>query len=156
MKTSLILQNELFNSLLCELNQLEQNRKFCRHDLSHLIEVARIMLLINKKEKLNLDHDLIIAVALLHDIGRVKQYKYGLDHRTSQLDDIKKILKDCTYKEYEIEEITKAISLHKEGSNSPLSNLLFRADKLSRPCYLCKVKNECYWNDNIKNKRYYK
>ena len=139
-----------------ELNSLEENRKFCHHDITHLIEVARIMLLINEKEQLKLDHDIIVATALLHDLGRVKEYTIGTNHRFSSLEEITEILRECTYQDSEINIIIEAISLHNNSSAIPLANLLYRADKLSRPCYLCKAKNECYWDNNIKNKRYYK
>ena len=154
-KTGLILQNEKFNLALCELNKLEKDRKFCKHDITHLIEVARIMLKINRTENLDIEHDLIIATSLLHDLGRVNQYKFNIDHRVGGKEIITTILKECTFNKEEIDKILEAISLHKTSSSNQLADLLYRADILSRPCYLCKMKNECYWDNSIKNKRYY-
>ena len=155
-KTGLILQNKTFNNALCSLEKLESDREFCKHDLTHLIEVARIMLIINERENLNLDYNLIIGASLLHDLGRINGYKFNSDHHLEGQDLIKRILTECTYSKDEINKILSAISLHKSSSEDKLSNTLFMADKLSRPCYTCKMKNECYWDNSLKNKRYYK
>lgn len=155
MKSDFILQNKHFNLLLCELNKLEENRVYCRHDIHHLCEVARIMLIKNKTEQLNINHDIIVATALLHDIGRINEYKFNQDHRTSGLDFARDILLDCNYKNTEIEAICTAISNHNNLSKDTLSALLYRADKLSRACYTCKTK-DCYWDSEKRNKEYYK
>ena len=155
MKSDLILKNKHFNCLLCELNNLEKDRVYCKHDISHLVEVARIMLLINKKEGLNLPHDTVVASALLHDLGRVYQYKFNLEHRTSANKDIITILTNCNYTYNEIDSILLAINNHDKKTSDKLSALLFRADKLSRPCYICKAKG-CYWDSTKRNKEYYK
>ena len=156
MKTQLILQNKHFNSLLCELKDLEKDRIYCNHQISHLVEVARIMLLINSRQQLNIPNNIIIATALLHDIGRVNQYKYGTDHRVAGISDINNILTECNYSNEEISTIINAIKLHNNSSNNTLANLLYKADKLSRPCYCCKVKESCKWEQNLQNKCYYK
>lgn len=155
MKTGFILQNEHFNLLLCELNKLEENRLYCKHDISHLVEVARIMLEINNSNSLSIPHDIIVATALLHDIGRVNEYKFGTDHRVAGTNDITQILTECGYSNKDIPTIIDAISKHDKQSNDDLSNLLYKADKLSRPCYTCKAKNTCKWDKNLQNERYY-
>lgn len=155
MKTDFILQNKYFNSLLCELRVLEQNRIYCKHDISHLVEVARIMLQINNNKGLGIPHDILVATALLHDLGRVNEYKFGIDHRIAGIKDITIILSDCGYTSKEIDIIIDAIKKHKDNSTDTLNSLLYNADKLSRPCYTCKAINTCKWDKNLQNKRYY-
>ena len=45
--------------------------------MDHFLDVARIATLMAADEGLARDRDLLYAAALLHDIGRVEQYKRG-------------------------------------------------------------------------------
>ena len=49
----------------------QSNRMFPEHDLNHALRVKNLCLWINKKDVLNLDKDILIAAALLHDIGYI-------------------------------------------------------------------------------------
>ena len=49
----------------------QSNRMFPEHDLNHALRVKNLCLWINKKDALNLDKDILIAAALLHDIGYI-------------------------------------------------------------------------------------
>lgn len=155
MKTEFILQNSTFKSYLVQIEELEKNRFFCKHDLYHLVETARIMLLENEKSK-RFTSDVIVATALLHDLGRLDEYNGGLSHEQAGVIISKKILNECKFDEKEILQITKAISQHRQENEDDLSALLYFADKRSRQCYNCRAKNDCYWDSKLKNKEYYK
>ena len=48
----------------------EKDRKFCRHGMEHLLDVARLMYIEALEAGEDAPRDLIYAAALLHDIGR--------------------------------------------------------------------------------------
>lgn len=147
----MIIKNKIFLEYMTELKNLEKDRIFCLHDIEHLLNVARIMQLINLEENKNIDKELIYASALLHDIGRVIQYKYGKNHAKASVDIAKTILDECGYNNNEINVICDAIEKHNSESTSELAKLLKYADKKSRNCYLCLARNECYWSESKKN-----
>ena len=136
-----------------ELEMLEKDRIFCKHDYRHLDEVKRIMLILNTELKYDVEPDMIIAAALLHDIGRINEYKFNENHRTAGKRIIYEILKECDYLSAQIDDIYEAITKHNAGNNeSNLQGLLYKADKLSRECYNCKARELCYWREELKNK----
>lgn len=150
-----ILENEVFVEYTKELEKKETDRKFCLHGLAHGIDVARISYIINLEEELNYKKDVIYAMALLHDLGRVKEYTEGVDHHKAGAIIAKDILVDACYLEDEISEIIEAIESHKNKNIADTKNLkyiLYKADKLSRNCFSCAAYEECYWDDEKKNK----
>ena len=64
------------------------------------------------------------------------------------------ILIRCGYAKDDVDLICAAISKHKEKTKevNTLADILFRADKLSRNCFMCDAKDECYWDESLKNK----
>ena len=69
-----ILKHSLYQKILQSLEFYEKERKFCCHNLEHFCDVARIMYIFALEEQSELTKDLIYATALLHDIGRAKEY----------------------------------------------------------------------------------
>ena len=62
------------------------------------------------------------------------------------------ILADCGFVLWEAAEIVEAITAHRTGeSASDLGRLLYRADKMSRPCFACSAVKECNWPEEQKN-----
>lgn len=49
----------------------QNNRMFPEHDLGHARRVKNLCLLINKNDSLHLDEEILVAAALLHDIGYI-------------------------------------------------------------------------------------
>lgn len=148
-----ILSHEIFKTKISQIETLEKERIFCHHGLQHLIDTARISYILSLENDLNVPKDLIYATALLHDIGRYDEYINGKPHTEVSKDTIK-ILKDCDYSIDEINQIVEAIENHQKQPKEikTLSNILYKADKLSRLCFNCKAENQCYWNDDTKNK----
>ena len=148
-----ILYNELFRSTLQKIDHLEEGRLFCRHNMDHVLSVARIMLLCAKEENLTLDQEVVYATALLHDLGRIYQYQNGEDHALAGLSLAQNILVQCGFTRQEQTQILMAIGNHNQKETSDeLSYLLKKADKLSRNCFLCPVYQECYWPEQEKNR----
>ena len=66
-------------SVVC-ITQLEASREFCRHDVTHFLDVARLAWIENLERGLGVSKEEIYAAALLHDIGRHLQYEKGIPH----------------------------------------------------------------------------
>ncbi len=154
-KVDKILNHDLFNVYLKEIQRIEAgNREFCGHDLTHFLDVARIAMILNLEEDLSIPKDLIYAAGLLHDIGRHMEYKEGIPHEQASAVLAPRILRDCGFEEPQVRLIVQAIAEHrsKHIAGAPtLSGIIYRADKLSRPCYSCEAEAGCDWSKNKKN-----
>lgn len=150
---NLIVQNELYIDLLKRLDVAEADRIFCRHGIGHLLDVARIAYIMVLEVGAEYSKDVVYAAGLLHDIGRVAQYETGAEHHKAGVPVAAQIMEQCGYSLEEISLVCDAIGAHRsvqEGNG--LSDMLYKADKLSRNCFLCKAYDECNWNENKKNK----
>lgn len=149
-----IINNITFKQCCSENKAYEIDRKFCKHNLKHFIDVARIAYIYNLENDLGFDKEIIYSTALLHDIGRWKQYKFGFPHEKASAEIAKDILKDCQFNKDEAFIITDAILNHRElsGDKKSLNYILCFADKKSRMCFKCKSEKKCNWNENKKNK----
>lgn len=154
-KINKILNHDLFNVYLSEISRMEENeREFCRHDLTHFLDVARIAMILNLEEGLANAKELIYAAALLHDIGKHMEYKEQIPHEQASAVLAPRILRECGFEEPEVRLIVQAIAGHRADhlADAPtLSGLIYRADKLSRPCYGCRASERCDWSEEKKN-----
>lgn len=148
----MILNNHKYKSLLKKLEELEQKRVFCKHNLEHFLDVARISYIYILENNLDYSKEVVYAIALLHDIGRVLEYEENIDHHKASVIIANELLKETYFKDEERELIIKAIENHRKESNDELSKIIYKADKLSRNCFNCKAIKECYWNEDKKNK----
>ena len=149
-----ILNHDLFIEHMRLNDAAEADRRFCRHNMGHLLDVARIAMILNLEEELGIEKDVLYAAALLHDIGRHIQYEDGTPHEQASAVIAPEILRDCGYDDKETDVIVKAISLHRtmETAEKPsLNGILYRADKASRPCFACKMEQACDWKKGKKN-----
>lgn len=150
-----ILNHDLFLHYLKMNEQAEADRIFCHHDMVHFLDVARIAMIFNLEEGLNIPGDIVYAAALLHDIGRHIQYADGTPHEEASAKLAPEILTDCGYSYKETHVIVSAIETHRDASVSEeasLNGILYKADKTSRPCFACKAEKECNWKNDKKNK----
>ena len=149
-----ILENKQYQEYLA-LNELaEKDRKFCYHDIGHFMDVARIGMILNLEEQVKIDKELLYGAALLHDIGRFKQYQDGTPHEKASAELARGILRECGFNDLETHDIISAIENHRYGRISGECNLdgvLYRADKLSRACFACKAEKDCNWKGDKKN-----
>lgn len=148
-----ILNHPRFRKELNALETLEADRVFCGHELTHLLDVARLMWIFRLEEGQSFSKEIIYASALLHDIGRAEQYRSGTHHAEAGVTIGAEILHDAGFSPTESAEILGAIRGHSgSGSDvSPLGVLLYRADKKSRPCYVCPAADACHWPQEKKN-----
>ena len=156
-----IIKHTLFVENLNQNMAWEAERRFCRHDLAHFLDVARIARIINLEERLEIEEELLYAAALLHDLGRHLQYSDGISHEKAGAELASKILPDCGFDRKETEAVVEAIISHRgqeaearnragvKGQN--LAKVLYRADKAGRPCFLCPARQDCHWGEEQKN-----
>lgn len=149
-----IVQNNTYKLYMEKINDWEKERIYCHHDINHFLDVARLAWILNLEENLAVGKEYIYAAALLHDIGRFKQYEDGTDHALYSAGLAGNILKECGYLPDEICMICEAVGKHrtKEAAGEKnLNGLLYRADKLSRACFCCQAEKRCDWKAQKKN-----
>ena len=149
-----ILYHPLFK-IYMEANAVkEQGRIFCRHNMSHVLDVARIAYILNMEEEHQVSKDMIYAAALLHDIGRHVQYETGEKHAYVSARLAPEILRNCGFEKDEIAEIVDAIYHHSDKTeidDKGLRTLIAKADRTSRACFACQAAEECKWSEERKN-----
>ena len=131
-----IWKHPLYQTELHKLQLLEADREFCRHTPEHFLDVARLAYIRALEENYPVSKELIYCTALLHDIGRARQYEDGTPHDEAGAVIAEQILKELGFSPEEIQAIVSAI---------------YRADKKSRNCFSCKAEPECYWSSAKKN-----
>ena len=149
-----ILKHPLFLYHLQENNTAEATRRFCRHNIVHFLDVARIGVIINLEEQLEVEKELIYAAALLHDMGKHMQYESGIPHEMASGEIAPRILAECGFDDAEQKCIVDAILGHRDVASAGEKNLkgiLYRADKASRSCFACDAESDCNWKDGKKN-----
>lgn len=155
-----ILNDSWYKKCLARNADLERERRFCRHDLQHMLDVSRITYMlvlegaagseaavagevpgsaVNNKE-------VIYAAGLLHDMARWREYETGLDHAAEGARMAVPVLERAGFTVDERHIITTAIREHRTGGGqaSLLGQYLSKADDLSRPCSRCQARNQCY------------
>ena len=149
-----ILKHTLFLQHLEANHSAEVERRFCRHNMVHFLDVARIGRIINQEEQLGIPLEWIYAAALLHDLGKHQQYEDGTPHELAGARIAPIILRDCGFDEWETDIIVDAIRGHRDARSASckdLRGILYRADKASRACFACEAERECNWKEDKKN-----
>lgn len=152
-----ILNHPLYLSAYHTLEALETDRPFCRHQLPHLLDVARIAYIRSLEQSLPIPKPVIYAAAVLHDIGKGEQYTKQIPHEIASYEIAKRILSamptDLRFSSNEQAQILSAIRSHRRTGDaiSALDRLLSESDKASRNCFYCPARNACNWDETKKN-----
>ena len=146
-----IINHPKYKKYLSKIEYHEQNREFCRHNMEHFMDVARICYIMCLEENLQVNKEVIYGVALLHDIGRWVQYEDSTPHEKASYDLSGEILRACNFNESEINTILQGILNHRNKNAESFNKKVYDADKLSRGCFLCKVEKQCNWAKEKKN-----
>ncbi len=161
-----VFEHSTYQKRLKELEAFEENRNFCKHDLEHFREVGRIATSVARENGLQMSSDLIMTASLLHDMGRVEQYKQGISHAEASVAFAREILLSLLVDENEIQCICDAIGKHSRrqcaskrfcdvNQLQTLGELLSYADQFSRKCYACSAIMDCKWKNEEKILREY-
>lgn len=156
-----IYEHPLFKEGLAENKEAEKERKFCHHDMIHFLDVARLMYLFSMERGYEIEKEEIYAAALLHDIGKWKQYKARISHEIASAEIAKRILEETGFTQAESDRILFAILSHRgkaeesaeEDGKKQFAEILYDADKISRACYTCPAEKECNWSSEKKNQK---
>ena len=149
-----IQSHPLFQTLRRNLQEAEEARVFCRHTMEHFLDVARLMYIYALEDGAKLRKDVIYAAALLHDIGRYEQLVSGTPHDIAGARLAGEIMRDCGFDAEEIHSVQSAVSVHRKqdaAGTEALNAYLYRADKQSRLCFACPVREACNWAEVKKN-----
>ncbi|MBZ4644922.1 MAG: uncharacterized protein PWR27_862 [Petroclostridium sp.] len=140
-----ILENPQYIDYLNRNAEAEKDRVFCHHDLCHAVDVARVAYIMVLENRLMIKKDIIYAAALLHDIGRWKEYAQGLDHAEVSAQLAVDILIDSGFNSEERDFILRAIRDHRKDGNQStfFSSVLYKSDKMSRLCNECLAREQC-------------
>ena len=156
-RVNLIWNSPLYQEYYRKLEELEKDRIFCRHQMPHLLDVARIAWITSLEKELGFDREVVYAAALLHDIGKALQYTEKIPHEKAGAEIAARILDalpaEAAFSGKEKQMILTAIRGHRrrrEGME-PLEILLYESDKRSRQCYACPAERECDWSAEKKN-----
>lgn len=150
--TNRIYQDPYYATLLFRLNELEKERVYCKHDLDHFLSVARIAYILSLEEGLSVSKDVLYTAALLHDIGRVEEMTSGMAHDEASAKIAEQFLANSTFTEDEKKTVLSLIRSHRTHGKDSLTELFYRADKLSRPCAYCSAIASCHWQEDQKNR----
>ena len=156
-RVNAILAHPLYRECYARLEELEKDRIFCRHQMTHLLDVARIAYISNMEQGLGIETEVIYAAALLHDIGKYVQYEDGTPHEQSGEKIASEILGSLSEKDAFSDEenrmILTAIRGHRRLREDAdvLEKLLYTSDKASRMCFACPAEGECDWSTEKKN-----
>lgn len=149
-----ILKHELFLCCMRRIAEAEEHRIYCKHDLDHALDVARIAYILNLEEQGGIGKEVIYAMALLHDLGRSEEYETGSPHHGAGAELAGRILTECGFAAADSRRICQAIAAHKDAERNAgnyCAGLLYRADKLSRNCFDCMASKTCYWEEECRN-----
>ncbi len=139
-----ILLNNEYLSHLKQIEVDEKDRLFCCHDMTHFLDVSRIAWIMNLEEDLNLNKEIVYATGLLHDIGRWEEYQTGIDHAIASSRLAGSILDKCGFTKEEKDSVVNAINNHRSLKDTDtLSRIIYKADKISRPCFYCSSIETC-------------
>lgn len=149
-----IIENSEYISNISEIETLEKDRIFCHHDMNHFLDVARIATILCFEEGIYIDKESLYAAAILHDIGRGRQYTEGIEHEAAGVLIAEPILRECGFSDNETAAILEAIREHGNEDvkiRKDIVGVLYRADKLSRKCFCCNAVSKCHKPDSKKN-----
>ena len=153
-KVNQIVKHPLYQESMRVIKEAEKERIFCKHDMAHCLDVARLAYIYNLEEHTELSREIIYGAALLHDIGRYLQDTKEIPHHEASVGMAEKILPECGFSEEEQTMIIEAILLHRrEGTKKEksLRDFIYKADKASRPCFDCLAKGDCKWHEENMN-----
>lgn len=151
-----ILAHPAYREAVYKNEEAEKERRYCHHDMAHFLDVARIAMLLAAKEQLAVSKELVYAAALVHDMGRYRQYEDGIPHEQASAELAEELLAACGFDYKEAGVIIDAVQNHRNvevAKEASMRGLLYRADKLSRACFACRVQKECNWSAEKKNLR---
>lgn len=150
-----VVNHPLYQKHYRKIQELERDREYCHHDMEHFLDVARIAYIRNLELHLGYDKELIYLAALLHDIGKDRQYSDQVPHEIASAEIAEAILGNLSVgcSEEEISWILQGIRGHRREKEAmtEAQKLFYWSDKRSRKCFACGMRASCNWKLEEKN-----
>lgn len=144
-----LIQNEKYLETMGQIHEMERQRIYCHHGFNHLLDVARIAYLINLEMEFGYEKEFLYLCALLHDIGRAKEYSTGVSHEKAGVELAKQLLAEIEYPEELQGKILEKVEDHRHASmpeeGITRENFFWFADKRARNCFACNAAETCNW-----------
>lgn len=132
-----IWNHPIYQNELNKLQLLETDREFCRHTPEHFLDVARLAYIRALEENAPVSKELIYCTALLHDIGRARQYEDGTPHDEAGAAIAGQILNELGFSMEEIERsFRQYVSQSSDGSDSSWKTALYCGQKIQKLFFL--------------------
>lgn len=156
-RVNAILKHKTYRKYYDQIEKIEKDRIFCRHQMPHLLDVARIAYITNLERNLGYDREVIYAAAILHDIGKSFQYEERIPHEIAGEKVASEILDTLPEglafsAEERRDPGCSPGTPEKKRRAEPIAALFYDSDKRSRTCFSCPAEKECNWKDEEKNK----
>lgn len=151
LNTNKLFDNKHYQDCLKRTKDHEKKRKFCKHNLSHFLDVARIATIKSRESHLDVSKDLIYTTALLHDIGRFLQYEEKIPHEVASYNLALEFLENLDFSIEEKTTILDAVLNHRNPEAKGFSLIFYESDKGSRSCFSCSQEKQCRWAKEKKN-----
>ena len=161
-----LLQHPMYRARLELLQELERKRDFCGHNLEHFMKVGRIAEYVVAKNELLFAEEVVWGAALLHDMGRVEQYRQGISHEKASVAFAREILFSLDWNVSDIDMVCEAIGSHSHRQCAAdrwrkmpelvsLTEVISFANQFSRTCYKCHMADACKWTEEEKIQKAY-
>ncbi|MDF2613729.1 MAG: hypothetical protein K0S71_1515 [Clostridia bacterium] len=146
-----LILDEAYQDYLNKNEACEKTRVFCKHNKEHFLDVARLCYIISLESGYYIPKEIIYTCAFLHDIGRWQEYMSNIPHEEASCKLAHPLLQKYHFNSEEQQVILEGILEHRRGADEGLGKIMYKSDKLSRRCYNCTAKMECYWPAENKN-----
>ena len=151
-RCSRIISNPFYKECVRRTEEAERRRIFCRHNMDHFLDTARIGYIIILENHLPISMEMIYAAALVHDAARCEETpQVSHDETGARL--AERVLPECGFTPEETALVAEAVRSHRRPSTEvhTLADVLYTADKLSRRCWDCSAADKCNWNSEKRN-----
>lgn len=144
-----LMENERYLQTMGQIHEMEKKRAYCHHGFNHVLDVARIAYLMNLEMDFGYEKEFLYLCALLHDIGRAKEYETGISHEKAGEELARDILNEIGYPKERQEDILVKVTDHRHAPTPEdgitKDNFFWFADKRARNCFACNVADTCNW-----------